>query len=282
MKNVKNLLLTSSYIFVAYNILGILTWFKHIILLPLTLVVSFTISYLIFLKKPFKQNLKTGIVLTLPFCLILAITCFYVNDFSRGLSYILFIPLSTYLGFLYFKYKKLYIPILSISLFAFISFILFPNYFIYYYNHDAEKNITFSNVTFLDSKKQNVEFEPNKIIVLDFWSTSCGICFEKFPSLEETFQKYKGNPRVKIYSVNVPIRGDKFEKTITILDRFGYTFPKIYAKSSKQIEDSLHFNTFPRLMIIKDNKIRYDGYLETKKSSLLYNIEDQIDKLLKE
>jgi thiol-disulfide isomerase/thioredoxin len=167
-------------------------------------------------------------------------------------------------------------------LFAFISFILFPNYFIYYHNHNAEKNIPFSKVTLLNDKKEKIELQEDKIIVLDFWSTSCGICFEKFPNLEDTFQKYKNNSKVQIYTVNVPLQGEKFEETTKILDSIGYNFPKLYAQSAKEVETKLNFNLFPHLIVIKNGKIRYDGQLVTEKSSLIYNIETEIDKLLKE
>lgn len=266
---------------ILYNILGTITWYKHMYLLPLTLITTFILSYYIF-KKRNEKYLKNGILLCMPLTIINIIICTSINDFSRGLLYIIFVPISTYLAFLYFRLNKIIIPILSLLLIAFISFIVFPNYFIYYHNHNAEKNVKFPNITFVDSESKKINFNDDKIIILDFWSTSCGICFEKFPMLEEIYLQYKNNKRIEIYTVNVPIRGDKFNKTIKILDSIGYKFPKIYAKSLKEVEDSLHFNTFPNLIIIKNGRIRYEGVLETKNTSMLYNIEDKIAKLTEE
>ncbi|MBC7641731.1 MAG: redoxin domain-containing protein [Flavobacterium sp.] len=134
----------------------------------------------------------------------------------------------------------------------------------------------------MDKDENQVKLNKEKIIVLDFWSTNCSICFEKFPDLEEIYQKYKTEKNIEIYTVNVPVGRDKFHRTIKILDSIGYKFPKLYTRSMKEIEDSLHFNKFPHLIIIKNNRIRYDGVLVTEKYRRIYNIESEINRLLKE
>lgn len=162
------------------------------------------------------------------------------------------------------------------------KYVIFDNVLIFVENKDAQTNTHFLEVTFTNDKKKVVTFKNNKIIILDFWLTTCAICFSKFPDLESTYLKYKKNPNVMIYAVNVPIRNDQFEKTTTILTGLGYTFPKIYANSAKQIEDSLKINSFPHLLILKNGKIRYNGILETSKHVVIYSVESQIEKLLKE
>ncbi|MBC7525557.1 MAG: TlpA family protein disulfide reductase [Flavobacterium sp.] len=277
MKNI----LTGSYLILIYILLGVITWGEHYYILPLMLALTFIVSILVFKINPTNDNLKKGMILTFPFTLILLSSCLWYSDFSRGLPYILFVPLSSYFAFLYVKYKNIYIIILSAAFFAFICFFVFPNYFIYYHNHNAEKNSLFNSIDLLNDQKKPFNISNDKIVVLDFWTTSCGICFKKFPDLEIEYQKYKLNKNVKIYAVNVPIKGDKFDDTIKILDSIGYTFPKLYAKSFQQIETNLKFNTFPHLLIIKDGRIRYDGFLITSEESRLYNIDDEIEKLLK-
>lgn len=271
-----------SIIIIIYNLLGWLFWYNHTLLLFPTLTITFIVSYIVFKKTANSKYLKNGLVLILPYVIIFFSACLYYKDFSRGLPYIVFVPLSTYFSFLYFKYRKIYMVILSLILFAFVSFFLFPNYFIYYNNHDAEKNIVFKDISLVNYENKKVELDKNKIIVLDFWSTSCGICFKKFPDLELTHKKFIGNKKVQILSINVPIKGDDFNKTIKILDSLGYSFPKLYAKSLNQVEEKLKFNTFPHLMIIKNGMIRYDGFLVTKEESNLYNIDDEINKLINE
>lgn len=279
---IKEQVFKGSIILVLYLILLAVFDGNHTIALPIMLVLTFIISYFVFKKEKANQYLKIGLMLSLPTTIIFTITCILVNDFSRALPYILFIPLSTYLAFLYFKFRKIYILILSVLIFAFISLVIFPNWFIYCNNYDAVKNIPFKEIGLIDHNKNKVVIDKDKVVVLDFWSTSCNICFKQFPDLESVYNKYKNNKNIEFYAVNVPLKRDKFDNTIKILDSIGYKFPKYYAKSFEEVEGKLKFNTFPHLMIIKNGKIRYEGFLETRETSRLFNIEDQIDKLLKE
>lgn len=249
-------------------------------MLPLILMMSFTITYLCTKKN---KNIKRILLyLNTPFVSLLFLTCLIGNDFSRGLSYILFVPLSSILGYLYFKFQKYYIPILSFFLFIFLSQLIYPNLYSYLKNNKSEKNIIFPKTTFFDNNKNIISINNNKIIVLDFWSTSCSICFKKFPDLENIYLKYENNPNIEIYAVNVPEKNDNFDKTVKLLDSIGYTFPKLYAKSAKEIKVNLNVYSFPHLLILKNGKIRYDGVLETDKKVMFYNTENAINKLLNE
>lgn len=272
----------SSYLFLVYCLLGILAWGNHDWLLFSMLVSTFIISFIVYKNNKTGNYLKISLLLGIPLIIILLVKSLLTIDFSRSLPYIIFIPISIYLSFLYFKKKHLYIPLLSSLLFSLVSFVLFPTYFIYYHNRTAEKNIIFKNVDLINASGKPIELDENKIIVLDFWSTDCSICYKKFPGLQATFDKYKNNKNVEIYSVNVPLKRDSFSKTIKILDSIGYTFPKLYAVSNEQIANVLHINAFPHLIIVKNKKIRYDGMLVTEKTTLLYNIESEIEKLISE
>lgn len=278
MKNI----LVGSFLVILYLILGILFFGEHYYMLPFMLVGTFIFVFFIFNKLKVINSFKMGLLIATPFPVILFLSSIFYGDFSRTLPYIIFVPLAAYLGYFYFKFRKIYLPILSLILFYCISYIISPNFFIYYHSNNSEKNIDFKYVTLVDKEKKIIKLSGDKIIVLDFWTTSCGICFKKFPVLEAEHQKYNANKNIEFYAVNVPINGDKFETTITILDSLGYTFPKFYAKSFQEIEANLKFNTFPHLMIIKNGKIRYEGLLVTKDESLFYNIDDEIEKLLNE
>ena len=47
-----------------------------------------------------------------------------------------------------------------------------------------------------------------KVLVLDFWTTSCAICFHEFPKLERLYAEYRDRSDVEVYAVNVPVEGD--------------------------------------------------------------------------
>ncbi|POS00557.1 thioredoxin-like protein [Flavobacterium croceum DSM 17960] len=277
----RKLILIGIALILLYILFGVITDGNHKLMILLTLSSVFLIT-IYFLKNFDETKYKYCFFLIAPMLLLFTIAGFLGNDFSRTLQYLIFIPVSSLLAYGYLK--KRYILIIPLALIAFycIANYLFNTIFIFVSNKDAEKNINFPAITLLEHNKKRVYLKMDKIIVLDFWSTSCGICFEKFPDLEELHNKYKENNRVEIYAVNFPLKRDKFNTTIKILDSIGYKFKKVYAQSSSEIENKLHFNTFPHLIIIKDGKIRYDGMFETEKNTLIFSTEAEIDKLLKE
>jgi thiol-disulfide isomerase/thioredoxin len=212
------------------------------------------------------------------------VTAIFTNDISRSLQYIIFIPISNFLAFLYVRYRKALIIPISLLTFFCIGKFLFISIFTLISNYNSERTVDLPYVTLLTRDKTKVDLHQrdDKVIILDFWSTSCSICFKKFPDLQRTFEKYKDNKNVQFFAVNYPLPRDRFNKTVQILDSIGYSFPQLFAQSSHEIEEKLHFNTFPHLLIIKNGKIRYEGLFETKDNTIFYSVESQVDKLLRE
>lgn len=235
-----------------------------------------------FSTKYNKTSIYDFILFMLPILILLLSTAFLIHDFSRILPYLIFIPVCIFLSFWYTKTRNKLIILLLFLVSFLVGYYIVVTTFTYVANKDSEKNIPFPDVTLLNSRGEKIELPKDKIVVLDFWSTSCGICFEKFPELQETFLKYRHNANIQIYAVNFPLKKDKFEKTKNMLDDRVYTFPKIYAKSADEIQNKLHFNTFPHLIIIKNGRIRYDGMFETQNRSLVFSIESEIDRLINE
>lgn len=277
----KNIILALSLI-ITYVFLGTITYGDHSLMLLLFLTTSFFISIKIFQTNKINEAFKSILILIAPMMIIFLLLFFIYNQYSRTILYLIFLPISSLLAYTYFKFKHKVIIFLSIAIFGIVGYVFFQNVLVLVENQNAEMNGRYPVVHFTDENKTTVNFEKDKIIVLDFWSTSCAICFTKFPDLEKTYLKYKNNPNVLIYAVNVPLRNDKFNETTTILKKLGYTFPKIYAASAKQVEDSLKINAYPHLLIIKNEKIRFSGILETDKRVFMYTVDDQIEKLLDE
>jgi thiol-disulfide isomerase/thioredoxin len=276
----KKNILTPLLLLVFYVLYGTITYGDHSWMLFLTLTTCFFISLYFFKNCTNNDAFKSILILIAPILIIFLTTLTIYGQYSRTILYIIFIPISSFLAYVLFKLKKNIIILLSLCLFWVVGFVLFQNVLILVENKNAETNLRFPQVNFINENKSQVKLDKNKIIILDFWSTSCGICFTKFPDLESTYLKYKKNPNVIIYTVNVPLRKDNFNKTTKILNNLGYTFPKIYATSAKQIEDSLKINSFPHLIILKNGRIRYNGIFETEKKVAFYNIESEIEKLL--
>lgn len=275
-------IITGFLVIVFYIGIGILADGHHTVTFPFTLLFVF-IGTIIYSKINKLLNVYNCFFLILPIFLLFLISGFFIDNYSRIIPYLIFIPISSLLAVIYLKIKKIIIIPLSIFLFYLANIYAYNTIFIYISNINAEKNIIFPKVNFVNYKNVKINFSNDKIIVLDFWSTTCGICFDKFPDFERTYNKYKNNKNLEFYVVNVPIeRRDKFENTIKILDSIGYKFPKLYAKSSIEIEKQLHFNTFPHLIIIKNGKIRYDGMFETKSNTFIFSVESEIENLQKE
>lgn len=266
---------------ILYIIIGIVFDGNHALMLPLLLSCIFLIT--IYVAKRRKDwRLIDCFLLILPLFLLFLVAGYCIEDYSRAIQYLIFIPISSCLSYLYIKTKKVFIIPVSLVSFYYVGFYLFTTIFTYVANRDAERNMNLPNITLVDSSGTKIDLFREKVIVLDFWSTTCGICFEKFPDFQSVSDKYKSNKNVEIYAVNFPLKNDRFAKTTKVLDSIGYTFSKLYAKSAKEIEDSLHFNTFPHLIIVKDGKIRYDGMLETDKNTMIFSVESEIEKLLNE
>lgn len=277
----KNILIAISLL-CFYLLYGTITYGDHSWMLFLILTTCFFISVYIFRNFARTDAFKSILILTAPILIIFLTLLIIYGQYSRTILYIIFIPISSLFAYLYYKFKHIIIIPFSLALFWVVGFVLFQNVLILIENKNAETNLTFPQVHFVDENKSEINLDKNKIIILDFWSTSCGICFTKFPDLESTYLKYKKNPNVIIYAVNVPLRRDNFDKTTKILNKLGYTFPKIYASSAKQVEDSLKINTFPHLLILKNGRIRYNGLFESEKKVSFYTIESEIEKLLNE
>ncbi|GHN02084.1 hypothetical protein WSM22_35730 [Cytophagales bacterium WSM2-2] len=107
----------------------------------------------------------------------------------------------------------------------------------------------------------NADFK-NKTLVVDFWTTSCGVCFTKFPKLEKLYSKLKDRKDIVIVAVNIPLKGDTNEKAIEMIRKRGYSFEILFAEQ-KATNEGFEFNAYPTSFIIKDGKmITYKGEIE--------------------
>jgi thiol-disulfide isomerase/thioredoxin len=89
----------------------------------------------------------------------------------------------------------------------------------------------------------------NKIVLLDFWHTACGVCFQKFPKLQKVYEKYKSNPTVTILAVNTPLEEDKEGQAFQMIQERGYTFPVVIAKRD-DLAKALDVKGYPTTFIV--------------------------------
>ena len=94
--------------------------------------------------------------------------------------------------------------------------------------------------------------------------------------------KYKENLNVKLYAVNTPMKRHTSGSAKKMIEKYNYQFPVLYSDSDT-IPKQLGFNKFLHLVILKNGKVRYNGYSALVEDNLFVNsLEDEIDLLLKE
>lgn len=169
------------------------------------------------------------------------------------------------------------------------AILIMPNYLSYVFNKDyndiEKQSVKFQKFDFYDSFLNEVEIQKmqGKIIVLDFWTTSCGVCYRKFPEFEKLSEQYKTNDNIKFYAVNIITKRDSIEKVINQTKTLGYKFPFLFTKASdvKSIREKFGIYSFPTIIIIdKLGNIVFHGQLITDDIILYNNTKKTIVKLL--
>ncbi len=94
-----------------------------------------------------------------------------------------------------------------------------------------------------------------KIIVLNFWFTSCKPCIQELPELNEVYEKYKNNPEVVFGSVTF----DKKETVNKFLKKYAISYP-VFTDVNDLITKDFEVNSYPTNIII-DKSGAYSQYI---------------------
>lgn len=115
-----------------------------------------------------------------------------------------------------------------------------------------------------DEQKNSVTDEDfhNKIVVLDFWYTGCGVCFQKFPQVQAAYEKYENDSSVEILAVNIPFEGDKPNQAFDDIRERGHTFPVVIARD-ESLAEKFEVKSYPTTFVIdSDGQIIFKGGIE--------------------
>lgn len=125
----------------------------------------------------------------------------------------------------------------------------------------------------LDGKSISSNNLKGKIVILDFWNSTCVPCRESMPQLEELFQKYKNDERVKIYFINSGWESIEAAKKFANKSRssflffsFGgkYDLPFAYDNESKTMK-KFNLDSNPSTVIIDKHfkvHVKHSGFIE--------------------
>lgn len=254
---------------------------EHIWMSLVVQIITIVISIFYIKTKKYEKIFIGFITLILPFSVLILITTLFSKNFKIGWIYILMPSLLYFMTVFLYNKKQNYLWIGLLFTLPFITSIyMLPNIVTFSLNQNKIKGQEFPNIEFINKNKKQITINSDKIVLLEFWNSKCGKCIKKFPDLEKLYLKYKRNKNVQIFSVNILLPSDNFEKVSQLVK--DYDFPIIYAVSENEIFSKLNFNYVPYCIIIKNNKIRYAGVFRIDNDRIVGNTEDEIEKLLNE
>lgn len=101
-----------------------------------------------------------------------------------------------------------------------------------------------------------------KVVVLDFWHTRCGVCFQKFPQVQKLYDRYKANPSLVLLAVNKPLEGDSTGQAFSMLQQRNYTFP-VLMPHAKTLPEAIGVRAYPTTVVMDTaGVVVYRGRIE--------------------
>lgn len=164
------------------------------------------------------------------------------------------------------SWKKWIIAGMSFSL---TLFMLFRGYsmWIHKLNFDTYSgNYTAAFPEFVADDKNGILISRDsltgKLVLIDFWHTQCAACFRKFPLLDKIYLKYRLNPKVKFFALNLPLQTDQPTRAFDMIQKRGYSFP-VAKLQTTSIIDSLTISFFPTTILVnEDGRVIFKGSIE--------------------
>jgi thiol-disulfide isomerase/thioredoxin len=99
---------------------------------------------------------------------------------------------------------------------------------------------------------ERINFESDKITLIDFWEVWCGWCIKSFPEVERLSKTY--NDKLRVIGI---VTEDK-ETAIRLIDRKGITFLNLFA--DKEYLKKFSVDSYPRYFLIDNNGIVQKEY----------------------
>lgn len=101
-----------------------------------------------------------------------------------------------------------------------------------------------------------------KIVLLDFWHTRCGICFEKFPQVQAAYERYRTDPSINILAVNKPLEEDRPGDAFEMIKTEGYSFQVVVSKD-EYMPENFGVRVYPTTFVIdRKGEVVFKGGIE--------------------
>lgn len=240
---------------------------------------AFQFIVFIFINIYLKLNLNLNkYYMYFSYSIILLILTFFI-DFALIVYFFIFItPFTVFLSHRFYLQKnilKRVLIIIIINVYTIFSVILVHEN-IFYYNNFKKNYIKDLKLTIYDINNNPINFDKNKVYVLDIWTTSCGVCIEKFPDFSSLCEKYSDNSNLEFYSVNVKLNETERNRTLKYVLGKNYCFKNLFINSKDEV-NKIDVYEYPTIIIIKNNKIIYNGYPSFNSYVLFNNLNNIIE-----
>ncbi len=174
-------------------------------------------------------------------------------------------------GYLYLRLSKP-LNVFSVLIGCLIAVFMFFQGFDYWFHKISYETFTGKvkayklpqNIEGINEKNTRINSQTfqNKIVLLDFWHTRCGVCFQKFPQLQAFYDKYKDNGSVVVFAVDKPIEEDKQKSAFKVIEEEGYNFP-VLLPNDEELPEKFGVKGYPTTFVIdKQGNVVYKGGIE--------------------
>jgi thiol-disulfide isomerase/thioredoxin len=148
----------------------------------------------------------------------------------------------------------------SSAVFVIAVFLWYPPFISNHFTHEFHQPASEFTVVSFHGDTISSRSLQGKVVVLDFWESSCGPCVAAVPGLEKLKEKYAGRSDVKIYCVDVGWK--PIEKEQEFVTRRNYTLDFVYDRKSAA-EKALGFGGAGFLLILDKHftiRLQHLGY----------------------
>lgn len=130
----------------------------------------------------------------------------------------------------------------------------------------------------LDTNSDTITID-NKVLVLEFWSSTCTPCLWQMKLISPLYTHYKDSKDVEVIAVN--IGNDDYETALKTLQRNNFSIPAFY-DGNKIFSQQINLTEIPVLIIVdKDKHIRWKhtGYFKEELGIFNERVIKEVEKL---
>jgi|GEM_PF-1269539 len=129
----------------------------------------------------------------------------------------------------------------------------------------------------LNGNKVQLSQLKGKVVMIDFWGTWCGPCVGELPHLVKLYEKYKNNPNVIFYGIDIDEQPPVIKK---FMEEKGYSF-NVLIGSGSNVQKDYNVTAVPtKFLIDKQGKIQFSHQGYSPKSDVVEELSKEIDELL--